>query len=224
MTWTPAPPARDIFVTQTANSITVRWAAKLQGTSTDVNVAMTLFSDGKIRFDYGAGNTGLTPTVGVSAGNGTAYVLAGYDGQSSLASANSLLWTPTPGLVYYDIGAYEFQGSSGDTTGPQVVSISQLAGQRRQDGAGFLGGAGRVQRVAQRRLRPQPGQLRVARRRRRRHVRHRRRRHRQGHAVLLLPRDQADAELRRPAGRGQVPPHAVRHQGHLRHRRQPAGR
>ncbi|MBW8891722.1 MAG: tandem-95 repeat protein, partial [Burkholderiales bacterium] len=120
------PAGKDVFVSQTATSITVRWAAKLQGTNTDVNVAMTLNADGTVRFDYGAGNTGLTPTIGLSAGNGTAYVLASYDGQANLASANSLLWTPTPGLVYYDIGAYEFQGSSGDTTGPKVTNISQL--------------------------------------------------------------------------------------------------
>ncbi|RZL32534.1 MAG: tandem-95 repeat protein, partial [Rubrivivax sp.] len=120
------PTDKDIFVSQTATSITIRWAAKLQGTNTDVNAALTLFADGKVRFDYGAGNTGLTPTVGLSAGNGVSYVLASYDGQANLASASSLLWTPTPGLVYYDIGAYEFQGASGDTTGPKVTHISQL--------------------------------------------------------------------------------------------------
>ncbi|WP_083749014.1 right-handed parallel beta-helix repeat-containing protein, partial [Pelomonas sp. KK5] len=120
------PAGKDIFTSSTATSYTIRWQAKLQGTNTDVNASLTLFSNGQVRFDYGAGNTGLTPTVGLSAGNGVSYVLSSYDGQSSLASANSLLWTPTPGLVYYDIGAYEFQGNSGDTTGPKVTTITQL--------------------------------------------------------------------------------------------------
>ncbi|MBK7765951.1 MAG: tandem-95 repeat protein [Sulfuritalea sp.] len=120
------PTGKDIFTSSTATSFTVRWAAKLEGTSNDVNVSLTLFADGSVRFDYGAGNQGLTPTVGLSAGNGQSYVLSSYDGLASLASANSLLWTPTPGLVYYDIGAYEFQGNSGDQVGPRVVSVSQL--------------------------------------------------------------------------------------------------
>ncbi len=94
---------RNIFVdTATANQITIRWAAALQADATKAaNFAVTLFSDGSYRFDYGAGNTGFTPRIGVSSGNGFSFVLAsGYDGVANLASANSLLWHAEEGLTF----------------------------------------------------------------------------------------------------------------------------
>ncbi|MFZ5919182.1 MAG: right-handed parallel beta-helix repeat-containing protein, partial [Chloroflexota bacterium] len=120
---------RNIYVdSTTANQITIRWSAALQSdTSKAANFAVTLFADGSVRFDYGAGNTGFAPRVGVSAGNGYSFVLGtGYDGAGNLASANSLLWQATPGLDYYDIGAYEFQGDSNDIAPPTVTGIPQL--------------------------------------------------------------------------------------------------
>ena len=118
---------KDVFVDKSvANQVTVRWAGRVQNTTSDVNFSVTLFADGSFRFDYGAGNDGLTPTVGVSAGNGYTFVLAPYDGAANLASADSLLWNATPGLTFYDVGAYEFQGNSDDATPPQVTSISNL--------------------------------------------------------------------------------------------------
>uniref|UniRef100_UPI000A9B5DF0 Ig-like domain-containing protein n=1 Tax=Methylomonas koyamae TaxID=702114 RepID=UPI000A9B5DF0 len=122
-----ADTSRDVYVDATvANQLTVRWAAVVEGTNNPVNFSVTLFSDGRFRFDYGPSASGLTPTVGVSAGNGQTYVLAPYDGVSDLSAVASLEWAATPGLNYYDIGAYEFLGNSNDTIAPQVVSISQL--------------------------------------------------------------------------------------------------
>ena len=106
--------------------VTIRWAGVVQGTTNPVNFSVTLFSDGSFRFDYGAGNTGLTPTIGVSAGNGQALTLAGYNGSGSLTQANSLVFSPQPGLTYFDIGAFEFQGNSDDNTPPAVESVSNL--------------------------------------------------------------------------------------------------
>jgi len=120
------PSGRNVFVASSASELTVRWAAVLEGTSSPVNFSVTLFPNGSFRVDYGDGNTGLTPTVGVSAGNSQTYVLSSYDGRADLGRAASQLWLPTPGLVYFDIGAYEFQGNSGDRTGPTVTTISVL--------------------------------------------------------------------------------------------------
>ena len=72
-----------------------------------------------MRFDYGPGNAALTPTVGLSRGDGTA-LLAGYDGATSLDGANSIEFSLVPSFV--DIGAYEFEGSTLDTTPPTVES------------------------------------------------------------------------------------------------------
>ncbi len=55
------------------------------------NFAITLHQDGRIRFDYGGGNTGLTPTVGISRAHSGDLLLAGtHDGESALTGANSL--------------------------------------------------------------------------------------------------------------------------------------
>jgi len=119
---------RNIFIdTATPNQITFRWSAALQTDTTKAaNFSATLFANGTFRFDYGAGNTGFTPRVGVSSGNGVSFVLAPYDGSGNLASANTLTWAATPGLDFFDIGAYEFQGDSSDVAAPTVTGISQL--------------------------------------------------------------------------------------------------
>ncbi len=125
--YSPSDATRDLYAdASVAGQVTIRWAAVIEGTTNPVNFSVTLFDDGRFRFDYGPSATGLTPTVGVSAGNGQTYVLASYDGQGDLSSVAPLEWMPTPGLTYYDIGAYEFLGDSNDTTGPTVTAISQL--------------------------------------------------------------------------------------------------
>ncbi|MCU0707444.1 MAG: right-handed parallel beta-helix repeat-containing protein [Pirellula sp.] len=117
----------DIFVDASVNGqLKFRWNATHEVSNSDLQFAVVLFSNGEIRFDYGPGNTGLTPTVGVASGNGqTGAIVGAYDGASSLSSSPSVLWTLTPG--FRDLGAHEYAGNSGDTTSPQIVSTSPLA-------------------------------------------------------------------------------------------------
>lgn len=110
------------FDASVAEQYTIRWNATNVANGSDVNVAVVLFADGRIRFDYGAGNTGLTPTIGVSRGDGRFYILAAYDGFANLANAPSLEFLPVASFA--DIGAYEFRGSSFDVTPPTVTAIS----------------------------------------------------------------------------------------------------
>jgi parallel beta-helix repeat protein len=107
------------------NQYTIRWSGTRYGGAGWVNFSVTLFANGNIRFDYGPDNANLTPTIGLSAGNGI-YLLSTYDGQANLGNANSILWTPQAGLMWFDMGAYEFQGDSTDVTPPQVVSVPTL--------------------------------------------------------------------------------------------------
>jgi VCBS repeat-containing protein len=115
----------------TAGQVTIRWAGSLENApNTKVNFSVTLFQDGSFRFDYGStGNTDLTPTIGISAGNGEVFEFSAYNGFGNLAGANSVMWTLEEGLTYFDIGAYEFQGDSNDETAPSIEGISNLPAQ-----------------------------------------------------------------------------------------------
>ncbi len=85
----------DIYIDESVvGQVTFRWRATTYATGASVNMSCTLYEDGRIRFHYGSGNSGLTPTVGVSSGNGSDYLLSMYDNQSSLTSANSLEIAP----------------------------------------------------------------------------------------------------------------------------------
>jgi hypothetical protein len=113
-----------------ADQVTIRWAAFIQGsgTSDPVNFSVTLFSNGTFRFDYGVCTAGVvSPTVGVSSGNGILEAIAPstYNGASNLSNADSLLWT-APTSLTTDIGAYEYQGNSDDLTAPDITSITNL--------------------------------------------------------------------------------------------------
>jgi hypothetical protein len=84
----------DIYIDSTTpEQCTIRWDAVTKSGSDPVAFAATLFADGRIRFDYGPGNSPISPTVGVSAGDGDGarYFLAAYDGFASLDQANSVL-------------------------------------------------------------------------------------------------------------------------------------
>jgi len=115
----------DIFVdTSIANRIMIRWAATNKADGSPVNFAVTLFNTGAIQFDYGPGNTNLTPTVGISFGNsltGTAKFVTGYDGAATLTNVPSMAFQIAPGVT--ELGAYEFRGSSLDSIPPTVTSV-----------------------------------------------------------------------------------------------------
>ncbi len=114
-------PGNDVFVdTSVANQITIEWNATSVADGSAVNVAVTLFKDGHIRFDYGAGNTNQSPTIGISFGNGQIDLLSGYDGKENLSNAAAVEFDlKTPGIV--DVGAIEFPASSLQTVPPAVT-------------------------------------------------------------------------------------------------------
>lgn len=113
-------PGDDIYVdTSMANQVTVRWQATDASNGSSVNMAVTLFANGNIRFDYGQGNIGTAPTIGLSYGNGISGVFSTYDGLNSLSNLNSVQFSQAAGIV--DIGAIEFLGSSSSTTLPSIV-------------------------------------------------------------------------------------------------------
>jgi hypothetical protein len=113
----------DIFIdTSIPDQVKIRWNATHIDTGADVNFAVVLFADGRIRFDYGPGNTALSATIGISLGNGQAYLLSPGDSQATLTNANSVEFSLAPGFA--DAGALEFRGSVTDVAGPTIGGSS----------------------------------------------------------------------------------------------------
>ncbi|MCB1232453.1 MAG: tandem-95 repeat protein [Verrucomicrobiae bacterium] len=116
----------DVFMEVFADRVVFRWdASNPADGNSDVQFAVTLYTTGDIRFDYGSGNANLTPTAGISDGTSTEVrhtLLTDADGLIDLGNHQSTLFTWGPG--YTDIGAHEFGGSSNDTTPPSIVSVT----------------------------------------------------------------------------------------------------
>ncbi|MFT5126800.1 MAG: hypothetical protein ACI8W8_000396 [Rhodothermales bacterium] len=92
----------DIFVASAADQLTIRWQTDL------ANFAATLHDDGRIVFDYGSPNAGLSPAAGISAGDGT-HTLGAYNGQADLDLANSAEFTVlVNSYVLTNLGAQAF--------------------------------------------------------------------------------------------------------------------
>ncbi len=93
---TTAQSGNDIYIDESVpGQATIRWQASRwvvsQMAYLPVNFAVTLTQEGDIRFDYGAGNTYLSPTIGISDGAG-GYTLGMHDGVATLTGVNSVLF------------------------------------------------------------------------------------------------------------------------------------
>ena len=122
----------DVFISTTATSITFRWQGTLNADGSAVNFAVTLFTNGTFRFDYGAGNASPAAIIGVSSANPNVFVTSAYQGLANLNNAKSTSWTPSAGLTYFDIGALEFQGNSADHTAAHHHLDQHHTGQQRR--------------------------------------------------------------------------------------------
>jgi len=87
----------NIFITENVNSVVIRWAGETYWGSFPVNFEVVLYRDGRIKCNYGSGNTGLTPIIGISKGDGIAYHVSAYNGVSPLTNVETDLWTPIGG-------------------------------------------------------------------------------------------------------------------------------
>lgn len=114
---------RGLYIDESApGEVRFQWQGENKADGGDVNFAVTLFADGEIEFDYGPGNTNLTPTVGVSGGYGGFVHQPDASGAASLSNAPTLRFDRVPGFA--DIGALEFAGNSNDVTPPSLVDIA----------------------------------------------------------------------------------------------------
>ncbi len=148
------PGGGDIYIDESVpDQVTIRWEAIVDATSNPCNFSATLHIDGRVRFDYGAGNTTLTPTIGVSSGDGVRYVLAAYNGAATLTNANSfemkyltlppgialapdgmLSGTPTLAGVFEPTFQAEDASARTDVKSIELVVSDQLLGDFDDDG------------------------------------------------------------------------------------------
>ncbi|MBE0448732.1 MAG: RHS repeat protein, partial [Actinobacteria bacterium] len=85
----------DIYVFQPdANSIGFRWQAVTRMTHYDTNFEAILYKDGRIRFNYGPQAGDLTPTIGISSGDGLYYHIAYDNNISTTNNMDSIVYTP----------------------------------------------------------------------------------------------------------------------------------
>ena len=116
----------NVYYSTGPDSVTVRWAAETAYTGEPVNFSAVLYDDGRILYQYGAGNNNLvgttilgcnstTPVIGISAGRDS-YQLRyfDYDGLPYLERAPSILIDPpfnTPSEPVVRIETPESDGS-----------------------------------------------------------------------------------------------------------------
>lgn len=105
----------DIYIgSPSEDAVSFRWAGKRYGSGGPVNVETVLYRDGRIAFSYGRGNTNLSPTVGISGGDGNQYHLSIYDENSELDGVDTVLFTPRDNSVQPQICTVS--GNSGHST------------------------------------------------------------------------------------------------------------
>jgi len=99
ITYGSAQPGEDVYITENADHVIIRWVAETYGEGEPVDFEAVLFKDGRIQFNYGNGNTdispwGTPPTIGISKGDGVNGYLSVLDGQSHLTDVESVLFIP----------------------------------------------------------------------------------------------------------------------------------
>ncbi len=88
-------PLQDIYIHMpTSDSLCIRWKAETFSEEGGANFEVILYKDGRIQFNYGDGNSDLSPVIGISAGDGEEYVISEYNAVSELGNARSVMFVP----------------------------------------------------------------------------------------------------------------------------------
>ncbi len=94
-------PTDDVYViTPDANTIIFKWQGVTYDDEVPINFEVELKSNGSIKFRYGAGNTSLTPTVGMSGGEPDTDIVTSYSSNSTdinLTNRQEVIFTPAGG-------------------------------------------------------------------------------------------------------------------------------
>ncbi|MDY7108715.1 MAG: S8 family serine peptidase, partial [Planctomycetota bacterium] len=121
----------DIYIDDSvAGQVTFRWDTETYAEGNQCNHSCTLYEDGTIEFHYGSGNDPVSPTVGISKGDGQAYLLTQYNNVSDLGNVDSLLlYQPTPlpdGLALSPDGVISGTPTESGSFNPRVRVVDSL--------------------------------------------------------------------------------------------------
>ncbi|PLX27461.1 hypothetical protein C0583_04080, partial [Candidatus Parcubacteria bacterium] len=91
--------SNDIFITENADNVIIRWNAVEYGHTDDMDIELILYDNGSFKFNYGAQATPIVnnlPQVGFSVGDGTNYFESSYHLNTDFDWVDSLVWGFTP--------------------------------------------------------------------------------------------------------------------------------
>ena len=126
-----------MYYSSNETSVTFRWAAETISTGEPVNFSLVLHNDGRIVFQYGAGNNNLvnsplfgcttqTPFVGISNGRGTfTQTFNEYTGAPNLENAPPVLIEPPFGWSSFPEVRFEAPEAGGTYSG--VLTVKGVA-------------------------------------------------------------------------------------------------
>jgi hypothetical protein len=83
----------DIYVDSTVSSVTIRWQARYNYSSSPASFSVTLHDSGVIVMKYGSGNY-YGGIIGISAGNGIMYTESMYSNSGSMDYAGDIMYGP----------------------------------------------------------------------------------------------------------------------------------
>ena len=116
----------NIYVKSSSDSVTIRWSGTYWNTSDPVSFAATLYTDGRVRLSYGAGNV-KGGCIGVSSGNEPFCTLAAEcsseSASISMNNANDIVFTPWSPVPEWLSLSIEEGVLSGTPTTPGTLSF-----------------------------------------------------------------------------------------------------
>lgn len=120
-------PAVQIYIHQpTPTTFAIRWEGIQRDTNVNFEVVLDS-TDNSIRYNYGEGNLGIDPVVGISEGSGR-FRLAPHNDARSLGNAASILYTPRPGFVMSGTPSLRQRGCVSDHLSDIEVAIRSVGG------------------------------------------------------------------------------------------------
>jgi subtilisin family serine protease len=77
-----------------SDAVCFRWSGERYETGTPIDVEAVLYEDGRIMFNYGRGNSRLSPLIGISKGDGMHFRYGPHNTMSTLDMADTVVFTP----------------------------------------------------------------------------------------------------------------------------------